>query len=126
MEATMPDFDRTAAVDRAASLARQGRLSEAIGEYGRIVAHMPDDWNSANVLGDLLVRAGETERAVGQFSQVAAYLAREGFAAKARAMYQKVLRLQPDHELALRRTDELRQYDHRAETTQFLKRVADA
>ena len=56
-------IDRAATLRNAEKLLRQGKLDPAIAEYLRIVEDQPGDWNTANTLGDLYVRAGQTDRA---------------------------------------------------------------
>src|SRR3989442_8407885 len=73
----------------------------AIAEYLRVVEDQPRDWNTANILGDLYQRAGQTDKAVEQFIRIADHLNEEGFLPKAGALYKKVLKLKPDHEHAL-------------------------
>ena len=63
--------EREATIKRAETLLRRGKLADAIAEYVRLVADYPRDWNTINTLGDLYVRAGEADRAVGQFTAVA-------------------------------------------------------
>jgi len=60
-------IDRAAAVLQAEKLLRQGKLEQAIAEYLRLVEDQPRDWNTANLLGDLYVRAGQVDHAVLQF-----------------------------------------------------------
>ena len=52
-------IDRAAAVRQAEKLLRRGKLEQAIAEYLRLVEDQPRDWNTANLLGDLYVRAGK-------------------------------------------------------------------
>lgn len=94
-------FDRTATLRNAEKLLRQGKLDLAIAEYLRVVAEDPRDWNTANALGDLYARAGQVDKAVEQFMQIADSLNDEGGVAKAGAVYKKVIKLKPDHEHAL-------------------------
>ena len=94
-------IDRTAVLRNAEKLLRQGKLEPAILEYLRIVQDQPRDWNTANALGDLYVRAGQTDKAVEQFTRIADSLSDEGFLPKAGALYKKILKLKPDHEHAL-------------------------
>ncbi len=94
-------LDRTATLRSAEKLLRQGKLVQAIAEYLRVVEEQPRDWNTANVLGDLYVRAGQTDKAVEQFTRIADSLNEEGFLPKAGALYKKVLKIKPDHEHAL-------------------------
>ena len=53
----MAAFDREGALKTAEKALRQGRIDAAIGEYVRIVEKQPRDWNSANALDDLYMRA---------------------------------------------------------------------
>jgi tetratricopeptide (TPR) repeat protein len=100
-------IDRPAILRNAEKLLRQGKLDQAIGEYLRIVEDQPSDWNTANVLGDLYVRAGQTDRAVEQFVRIADHLHVEGFLPKAAAVYKKVLKLKADHEHATLQAGEI-------------------
>ena len=93
-------IDRPAILRNAEKLLRQGKIEQAIAEYVRIVEDQPSDWNTANVLGDLYVRSGQTDRAVDQFARIADHLHNEGFLPKAAAVYKKILKLEPDHEHA--------------------------
>ena len=94
-------IDRTVTLRNAEKLLRQGKLDLAIAEYLRVVEDQPRDWNSANVLGDLYIRAGQTDKAVEQYTRIADSLAEEGFLPKAGALYKKILKIKPDHEHAL-------------------------
>jgi tetratricopeptide (TPR) repeat protein len=94
-------IDRTAILRNAEKLLRQGKLEPAILEYLRIVQDQPRDWNTANALGDLYVRASQTDKAIEQFARIADSLSEEGFLPKAGALYKKILKLKPDHEHAL-------------------------
>lgn len=94
-------IDRAATLRNAEKLLRQGKLEPAIAEYLRVVEDDSRDWNSANTLGDLYVRAGKMDKAVEQFIRIADSLNDEGFLPKAGALYKKILKLKPDHEHAL-------------------------
>jgi tetratricopeptide (TPR) repeat protein len=100
-------MDRAATMRQAEKLLRQGRLDQAIAEYVRLVEDEPSDWNAANQLGDLLVRAGQQDRALEQFHRVAEHLGHEGFLPRASALYKKILKLKPDDDLALLQAGEL-------------------
>jgi tetratricopeptide (TPR) repeat protein len=93
-------FDREETLKKAEKLLRQGRLEGAIGEYVRVVEEQPRDWNTANTLGDLYVRAGLLEKAAEQYSRIAAHFAEDGFYPKAAALYKKILKIRPDDESA--------------------------
>ena len=91
-------FDREDTLKKAEKLLRQGRLDAAIAEYVRVVEEQPRDWNTANALGDLYARAGQTDKAAAQYSRIADHLMGEGFYPKAAALYKKLLKVQPDDE----------------------------
>ncbi len=103
----MPPFDREGALKRAEKALRQGRIDAAIEEYVRIIDAQPRDWNSANALGDLYVRAGQLDRGVAQYTRIADHLATEGFYSKAAALFKKILKLKGDDEYALMQSGEL-------------------
>ena len=91
-------LDREDTLKKAEKLLRQGRLDAAIAEYVRVLDDQPRDWNTANTLGDLYVRAGQTKNATTQYTRVADHFMREGFYSKAAALYKKVLKISPDDE----------------------------
>jgi tetratricopeptide (TPR) repeat protein len=94
-------IDRIATLRNAEKLLRQGKLDQAIAEYGKVIVEDPRDWNTANLIGDLYVRAGKIDQAVDQFLQIANGLVDEGYLPKAAALYKKIVKLKPDHEHAL-------------------------
>ena len=100
-------FDRAATLRNAEGLLRQGKIEPAIAEYLRILEEQPNDWTTANTLGDLYVRVGQAEKAVDQFVEVADGLKADGFRPKAAAVYKKLLKLNPDHEHALLQSADL-------------------
>lgn len=99
--------DREAIVRQAERLKGQGRFDLAIAEYVRLVEEQPRDWNAINALGDLYLRAGDVDRAVIQFVQIADHQFGEGFFPKAAALYKKALKARPDHEHTLLRLAEI-------------------
>lgn len=94
-------IDRAETLRNAEKLLRQGKLNLAIAEYLRVVEDQPRDWNTANLLGDLYMRTGQSEKAVEQFVRIADSLKDEGFLSKAGALYKKVLKINPDDEHTL-------------------------
>lgn len=117
-------LDRDATLKQAEKLLRQGKLDGAIAEYVRLIEDQPRDWNSINALGDLYVRAGDTDRAVAQFTQVADYLFGEGFFPKAQALYKKALKVKGDHEHTLLRISEIAaQQGLLADARQYLRQL---
>jgi tetratricopeptide (TPR) repeat protein len=100
-------IDRADRLRNAEKLLRQGKSDAAIAEYLLIVGDHPRDWSTANILGDLYVRAGKIDKAVDQFVRIAGGLGEDGFLPKAIALYKKVLKLKPDHEHALLQAGEI-------------------
>jgi tetratricopeptide (TPR) repeat protein len=100
-------IDRALTLRNAEKLIRQGKLDAGIAEYVRIVEDSPGDWNAKNTLGDLYARAGQTEKAIEQFTEIADNLSEEGSSAKAGAIFKKILKLKPDHERALLQVAEI-------------------
>ena len=94
-------FDRALTLRNAEKLIRQGKVEAAIAEFVRIVEDQPQDWAAKNTLGDLYSRAGQADKAVQQFAEIANNLQDEGAVAKAGAIYKKILKLKPDHEHSL-------------------------
>jgi tetratricopeptide (TPR) repeat protein len=85
-------FDRDSTLKKAEKLLRQGRLDAAITEYVRVVEEYPRDWSTANTLGELYARAGQTAKAVEQIHRIAEHFVQEGFYPKAAALYKKILK----------------------------------
>lgn len=94
-------IDREATIKNAEKFLRGGRLDAAIAEYARVVEDHPRDWTSANTLGDLYTRAGQSDRAVALYRRIADHLLAEGFYPKAAALLKKILKISPDDEGAL-------------------------
>jgi len=119
-------IDRAATLRSAEKLLRQGKLDQAITEYVRIVDEQPQDWNTANIVGDLYVRSGKTDKAIEQFVRSADSLSDEGALAKAAALYKKILKLRPEHEHALLQCAEIAATQGvLVDARTFLKGVAD-
>ena len=93
--------DRDERLKKADKLLKQGKMAAAIEEYVRLVEDKPDDWNSANALGDLYVKAGQADRAAEQFNRAADHLYGEGFFPRASAVYKKVLKVRSNDDHAL-------------------------
>jgi len=100
-------IDRAAALRNAEKLLSKGKLDAAIAAYASVLEQQPNDWTTANTLGDLYVRAGNPDRAAELFTRSAARLVADGFAAKAAALYKKILKLRPDDERVLLQAGEL-------------------
>jgi len=103
----LPSFNRNETIRNAEKLLRAGKVEAAIAEYLRVLADQPTDWSTANTLGDLYARAGQVDKAVERFVEIADTLNAEGQRVKAAAVYKKIVKLKPDHEHALMQAAEL-------------------
>lgn len=122
----MPPFDREGALKSAEKALRQGRIDAAIVEYVKVVEAQPRDWNSANALGDLYVRANQLDKGLLQFTRIADHLAAEGFFPKAAALFKKILKLKPDDEYALLQSGDIAaRQGTLADAKQYFQAVAD-
>ncbi len=122
----MAPFDREGALKSAEKALRQGRIDAAITEYAKVVEAQPRDWNSANALGDLYVRANQLDKGLQQFTRIADHLAAEGFYPKAGALYKKILKLKSDDEHALLQSGDLAaRQGTLADAKRYFQMVAD-
>jgi tetratricopeptide (TPR) repeat protein len=122
----MARFDREGALKAAEKALRQGRIDAAIAEYVRIVEAQPRDWNSANALGDLYVRANQVDKGIAQYTRIADHLFEEGFYSKAAAVFKKILKIRPDDEHSLVQSGELAvKQGLLADAKNYFKTVAD-
>ena len=103
----MAPFDRETALKNAEKAIKLGKVDAAIAEYVKVVESHPRDWNSANALGDLYVRAKQIEKGVQQYTRIAEHLAEEGFYPKAAALFKKILKIKPDDEYSLLQSGDL-------------------
>ena len=122
----MPPFDSKAALKNAEKAIKQGRVDLAIAEYVKVVEAQPRDWNSANALGDLYVRASQIEKGVQQYTRIADHLAEEGFYPKAAALYKKILKIKPDDEYAMVQSGDMAaKLGTLADAKQYFNQVAE-
>lgn len=99
-------FNKSKAMRNAERYLTQGKIQAAISEYKQIVEHEPRDVNSRNMLGDLYMKAEETQAAVNCYKEVAGHYFTQGFAKKAIAIYNKIYRIEPESlEIALKLAD---------------------
>ncbi|HLM02890.1 MAG TPA: tetratricopeptide repeat protein [Pyrinomonadaceae bacterium] len=89
-------FDKTKYMRNAERFLAQGKIRQAIGEYKRIVENDVKDFSVLNMLGDLCFKADDMQEAVRCYTLVAEHYAKQGFAQKAIAVYNKISRIKPD------------------------------
>ncbi len=122
----MPPFDREGTLKSAEKALRQGRIDAAIAEYLKVVEAQPRDWNSANALGDLYVRAGQVDKGLLQYTRIADHLDAEGFYPKAAALYKKIVKIRPGEESALMQLGEIAaRQGLLADAKQYFNQVAE-
>ena len=74
----------------------QGKIRSAIDEYREVVKNDSRDMVTLNMLGDLHVKDGNLREAARCYERVAEYYSKQGFAQKAIAIYNKILKIKPD------------------------------
>ena len=89
-------FNKIKAMKNAERYLTQGKIQAAINEYQQVVENEPKDINSRNMLGDLYVKADDTQAAMNCYREVAEHYNSQGFAKKAIAIYNKIYRIEPD------------------------------
>jgi PPR repeat. len=89
-------FDKTKAMRNAERFLSQGKIASAIGEFRQVVTHDPRDFSTMNMLGDLYAKNSEMRPAADCYKAVAEHYAKQGFAQKAIAVYNKVAKIQPN------------------------------
>ncbi|UCH94725.1 MAG: tetratricopeptide repeat protein [Candidatus Aminicenantes bacterium] len=98
---------RVAILKRANKLFRQGKADAAVKEYKKILEIKPDDLEVRRIVGDLELKQNNTKGAIVQFEWIADHYLKEGFFAKAIAMYKRITRVDPNYEQALFKLAEL-------------------
>jgi tetratricopeptide (TPR) repeat protein len=98
---------RVALLKRANKLFRQGKADAAVKEYKKILEIKPDDLEVRRIVGDLELRQNNNKGAIEQFEWIADYYLKEGFFAKAIAMFKRITRIDPNYESALYKLAEL-------------------
>ena len=91
----MATSKREQILQEAEKLAARGKLDAAAREYRRALEQAPNDTNTLNRLGDLLVRANQIGEAIDVYARIASHFAADGFFLKAIAIYKKINRLDP-------------------------------
>jgi len=95
-------FNKQKVLSAAEKFVQQGKLTNAISEYEKILKHDAKDLTVMNTIGDLHARLGESDKAVLCFKNVGDAYATQGFTVKAIAMYKKLSKLKPSVECVLR------------------------
>lgn len=94
-------------INQATKYFRHGKIDAAIKEYHKALELKPDDLEIRRIVGDLELRQNNINAAVKQFEWIADYYLREGFFAKAIAMFNKITRVDTEYERAFIKLAEL-------------------
>jgi len=89
--------DRVRVVEQAEKHVRAGRVKDAIAEYEKLALTDPQDVGTLNIIGDLYIRLGHNDRAVGFFLKVAGEYERRGLFSQALAIFKKIHKLDPEN-----------------------------
>lgn len=81
---------------QAERLVKKGKFDEAIRKYQKLITGEEQDIQLRNIIGDLYVKSGETEKAVEEFQKIARYYEEKGLYPKSVAIYKKINKLKPD------------------------------
>lgn len=100
-------FNKAKAVQEAEKLAAQGKVSQAIREYLKIIEKDSTSVDLLNTIGDLYVRDKNIPEALAQFNKLAEAYTRAGFTLKAIAIYKKISKLDTNNAEPLLKLGEL-------------------
>ncbi|MDY0230960.1 MAG: tetratricopeptide repeat protein [Candidatus Saccharicenans sp.] len=90
-------LDRVKIIEQAEKYVRTGKIREAITEYEKLLDDDPTDVSINNIVGDLYVRLGQTDRAIKAFEKVATEYEKKSLYSQALAILKKICRLNPGH-----------------------------
>ena len=88
-------FNKQKVLASAEKYVQQGKLTNAIAEYEKILEKDPKDLTVLNTIGDLYARDGDSSKASEYYTRVGDSYAQQGFTLRAIAMYKKVTKLDP-------------------------------
>src|ERR1051325_2321901 len=86
-------FNKVKVLAQAEKFVQQGKLSNAISEYEKVIKEDPKDLTVLNTIGDLYARVGNNDQATYYFKKVGDQYAQNGFAVKAIAIYKKLTKI---------------------------------
>ena len=89
--------DRVRVIEQAEKHVRAGRVKDAIAEYEKLALTDAQDVGTLNIIGDLYIRLGYNDQAVGFFLKVAEEYERRSLFSQALAIYKKIHKLNPEN-----------------------------
>lgn len=90
-------IERARVIELAESKVRAGKLSGAVNEYKKLLEGDSPDPAIKNTIGDLYIRLGRTEEALGVFMSAVVNYENRGQPSQALAICKKIVKLAPEH-----------------------------
>jgi pilus assembly protein FimV len=119
-------IDRVKIKKEADKLLTAGRVERAIDEFQKLVDDNPKDFGTLNQIGDLCVQIGRVKEGVEIHKRLGSAYERDGFNARAAAIFQKVVRNAPeDIDAAQRLADLYRQMNKTSDAVRVHLQVAE-
>jgi tetratricopeptide (TPR) repeat protein len=119
-------IDRNKIQKEANRLLTVGKVERAIDEFQKLVDDNPKDYNTLNQVGDLCVQIGRVKEGVEIHKRLGSSYERDGFHARAAAIFQKVVRNAPeDIDAAQRLADLYRQMNRPVDAVKVHLQVAE-
>ena len=119
-------IDRSKIQKEANRLLTVGKVERAIDEFQKLIDDNPKDYNTLNQVGDLCVQIGRVKEGVEIHKRLGGSYERDGFHARAAAIFQKVVRNAPeDIDAAQRLADLYRQMNRPVDAVKVHLQVAE-
>lgn len=119
-------IDRVKVKKEADKLLTAGKVERAIEEFHKLVEDNPKDYSTLNQIGDLYVQIGRQREGVEIHKRLGGSYERDGFHARAAAIFQKVVRNAPDDiDAAQRLADLYRQMNKVTDAVKVHLQVAE-
>ncbi|MDR3684071.1 MAG: tetratricopeptide repeat protein [Geothrix sp.] len=119
-------IDRSKIQKEANRLLSTGKVERAIDEFQKLIDDNPKDYNTLNQIGDLSVQIGRVKEGVEIHKRLGSAYERDGFHARAAAIFQKVVRNAPDDiDAAQRLADLYRQMNRPVDSVRVHLQVAE-
>ena len=119
-------IDRSKIQREANRLLTIGKVERAMDEFQKLVDDNPKDYNTLNQVGDLSIQIGRVREGVEIHKRLGTAYERDGFHARAAAIFQKVVRNAPeDIDAAQRLADLYRQMNRPADSVRVHLQVAE-
>ncbi len=119
-------IDRSKIQKEANRLLTAGKVERAIDEFQKLVEENPKDYGTLNQIGDLSVQIGRVKEGVEIHKRLGSAYERDGFHARAAAIFQKVVRNAPeDIDAAQRLADLYRQMNRPVDSVRVHLQVAE-